>query len=440
MEGARPDSLDCSAVVRNHVFRASHNFLYSKFREEVTRDSNAALEYRYNAALGPAIVNSKEGLLQFPTRNAGSAVASATGEGVTVGSVTLVGGTGFFGKFLAEQYLHRGVSVTVLARDLEKAKSIFVPIASGEWDDARRRSQGLVRLSSGDDPSLTMSSELVDDDRGRKVARYTYAVLSAVGQKSVTLELVEGDANNQQDLEYAMRSSMLVYYLVSALPQPTVRSGSWLPWRSAEVESSMSSYSGALRALDACRRVDAHFVALSPLWIHGSRLSPIYWYRRLWTHPWGYVSAVAQQEQSMLEQRGAPTPRCYFGPEGTEPPGVWRYWWSILRSTRLPEDAPDPHRSPVRLTLFRLSDIVHPSFNERMSAVKNNPVDDVDHMDVISSGDLDARLLASVMAKTLALCRSVVESRIDIAGQLRGGVDMRDTTAVLEAFEKFRNE
>jgi len=51
MEGARPDSLDCSAVVRNHVFRASHNFLYSKFREEVTRHSNAVLEYRYNAAL-----------------------------------------------------------------------------------------------------------------------------------------------------------------------------------------------------------------------------------------------------------------------------------------------------------------------------------------------------------------------------------------------------
>ena len=94
----------------------------------------------------------------------------------------------------------------------------------------------------------------------------------------------------------------------------------------------------------------------------------------------------------------------------------------------------------MRFSLFRLSDVVFPSFNERLAAAKNNRVDDGMHVNAIQQGDLDARLLSNVLVKSIALCKSVVQSRIDVGGRLRDGVDMHDASAVFELFEHFRNE
>lgn len=479
-------SYDWSAGVRVRVQRASQAPYYSVFREENTRQANGVYEGRLGAAAAlaahPTIEEDDRRLLYFPFHN-GAAAQRTMREAETVApeTVTLVGATGMLGKFVAEQYLRRGVSVTVLARDIEKAKTLFLPIADGERERNRASSLGYVQLgSSAQPPVLTTAEDYADPRRDhRRVLRYEFrtartsagpaaataaraAKRTLSGQAApamsnsesqlVTLELVEGDVASVSDLEFSMRHASVVFYLAAALEEtaePSFRtdgrssspSHSWLS-PSAWVGSSRR-FGGFLRAFDACRRVDAHFITLTPLWVHGSRLSPFYWYRRLFVHPRGYCKAVQLQEQTLLSQWGSPSPRCYFGMDELDEKqfgGDWDYWRRIWFSTELPDDFPLLTRSPVRFSLFRLSDVVFPSFNERLAAAKNNRVDDGMHVNAIQQGDLDARLLSNVLVKSIALCKSVVQSRIDVGGRLRDGVDMHDASAVFELFEHFRNE
>lgn len=486
-------SYDWDAGVRVRVQRACQAPYYSVFREENTRQVDGVYEGHLGVAAGaagatapyPTIQEDDCRLLYFPHRNTVSAQRTRQeAEAITPEAVTLVGATGMVGKFVAEQYLRRGVSVTVLARDIEKAKSLFLPIADGEREQRRSASLGYVQLaSSAQQPALTTAEDYTDLLRDhRRVLRYEFQTArttpasgaGAAGGSSgsssstpsspaaekgkagdggprVTLELVEGDVGSASDLEFSMRHASVVYYLASALEEasgPSLwadgRPSSSLSWLSPSAWGGSSRrFGGFLHAFDACRRVDAHFVALTPLWVHGSRLSPFYWYRRLVSHPRGYCKAVQLQEQTLLSQCGSPSPRCYFGMDELDEKqfgGDWDYWRRIWFSTELPEDFPLLARSPVRFSLFRLSDIVFPSFNERLVAAKNNRVDDGMHLNAIHQGDLDARLLANVVVKSIALCKSVVQSRIDVGGQLRGGIDMRDASAVFDLFEQFRNE
>lgn len=484
---------DWGAGVRVRVQRSCQAPYYSLFREENTRQTNSHYEGRRGTGAAvssgfPSIVEDPLRLLFFPWRNVQSLRRThAEADTVALERVTLIGATGPVGKFVAEQYLHRGISVTVLSRDIEKAQSVFLPIADG--DQARRRSSslGYVPLaSSAQQPTLVASADYQDSQRsGKRVLRYEFAVTkreaaatissssSPLGDgilgklrglvevprsqhdkdvhecNCVTLEMVEGDVSSSADLEFAIRNASAVYYLASAIEEA---SGKEKP---SECGSAVSSWQlnnwiggrrctgGFLSAFDACRRVDAHFIALTPLWVHSSYISPVYWYRRLFTYPFGYCRAVTRQEQTLLSQHGSPSPRCYFGVDELEEQQVgsdWSYWRRIWLSTELPEDFPMQTRSPVRFSLFRLSDIVFPSFNERMVAAKNNRLDDGLHVKEIQQGSLDARLLANVIAKSVSLCRSVVESRIDIGGQLKGGTDMRNAGEIFDLFEQFRNE
>ncbi|KAK7198431.1 NADH(P)-binding [Novymonas esmeraldas] len=466
-------SYDWNAGVRTRVQRSCQAPFFSVFREENTRQAAAVYEGRMNstdaaaaAAACPAVLDDGRQLVYFPGRNAAllrPTAATATAE-TPPETVTLVGATGTVGKFVAEQYLRRGISVTVLVRDMEKARALFVPIADGERERSRSAAMGYVQLgAAAERPTLAAYSDYRDAQReGRQVLRYEFHTtggangagagkLTAGGGQRVVLELVEGDVGSSQDLEFSMRHSSAVFYLAAALEEasgPALRAdgrpaSATVWWNPGSWLGSSRRFGGFLHAFDACRRVDAHFVALTPLWVHGSRLSPLYWYRRLVTHPLGYCKAVELQEQTLLSQRGRPGARCCFGMDELEeqqPGGDWSYWWRIWFSTELPDDFPIKSRSPVRFSLFRLSDIVYPSFNERMVAAKNNRVDDGLHIKPVQQGDLDARLLANVLVKAIGLCNSVVESRVDIGGRLRDGTDMRDAGAVFDLFEQFRNE
>jgi hypothetical protein len=472
----RRTTYDWSAGVRVRVQRACQAPYHSVFREENTRQVNSVYEGRLGGRIAspcPAIQEDGRRLLYFPYNNKMPAQRSVREtEDVAPETVTLVGATGMVGKFVAEQYLRRGVCVTVLARDVEKAKALFLPIADGERERSRAASLGYVQLSSSaQQPTLTAAKDFSDPQRdNRRVLRYEFRALrtsaeaSASGSSAadvskaapqgqlVTLELVEGDVASASDLEFSMRHASVVFYLASALEEaagpslwasgrPSSPSLSWLS--PSSWFGSSRRFGGFLRAFDACRRVDAHFIALTPLWVHGSRLSPFYWYRRLVSYPRGYCKAVQLQEQTLLSQWGSPSPRCYFGMDELDEKqfgGDWDYWRRIWLSTELPDDFPLQARSPVRFSLFRLSDIVFPSFNERVVAAKNNRVDDGMHVNWIQQGDLDARLLANVLVKSIALYKSVVQSRIDVGGRLRDGVDMRDAGAMFDLFEQFRNE
>ncbi|KPA82099.1 hypothetical protein ABB37_03247 [Leptomonas pyrrhocoris] len=470
---------DWNAGVRVRVQRACQAPFYSVFREENTRQVDNVYEGHLGAASAtspPTIQEDDRRLLYFPYHNKASAQRTMqAADDVAPETVTLVGATGMMGKFVAEQYLRRGICVTVLARDIEKAKALFLPIADGGRERNRAASMGYVQLlGSAEQPVLTAAVDYTDAQReDRRVLRYefrtshttpnaetggnntsaapTTGATSREGRR-VTLELIEGDVASASDLEFSMRHASVVFYLAAALEEaagpslwadgrPSSPSLSWLS--PSSWFGSSSRFGGFLRAFDACRRVDAHFVALTPLWVHGSRLSPFYWYRRLVSHPRGYCKAVWLQEQTLLSQWGHPSPRCYFGIDEVDERqfgGDWDYWRRIWFSTELPDDFPLLSRSPVRFSLFRLSDIVFPSFNERVVAAKNNRVDDGMHVNSVGQGDLDARLLSNVLVKSIALCKSVVQSRIDVGGRLRDGVDMHDAGAMFDLFEQFRNE
>lgn len=542
------EPVDYVALVQTRVQRSVQSPFYSLFREEATRHACTVAESKLKAAgftgssssdeaVVPSVRDDTTGLNYFPFRNEESSRRTRIAAGLVPEYVTLIGGTGFFGKFVAEQYLNRGISVTVLARDVEKAKSIFIPIASGEREQRSKESRGYVLLP-GYAGLRSAEETMYEDELGRRrVLRYRYSSAVSVSSPSdaktsasltvspsssssassqqqqrlcdVTLEIVEGDVNCREDVEFSVRHATTVYYLAPAIAESSREQqarGKWYkiqtylpnlfsssssssagassssepcnvtaadsvshhgdtsdPSPSSDTTCNTNSSSGGgthavsspgggighggfLRAFDASRRVDAHFVSLTPLWVHGSWCSPMYWYRRCVTHPRGFVRAVRYQEQTLLERGGTPAPRCYFGTEEEdaddqlEERPVWRYWLSILRSTKLPDDLEAPARSSVRFSLFRLCDVVYPAFNSRIAAVKNNRIDSAMHVHIIEKGDLDARLLANTLGKCLALCHSVVEGRIDIAGRLRGAVDMHDTSAVLDLFNRFRNE
>lgn len=480
-------TFDCSSMVRTHVQRATQSPFYSQFREEVTRQPCAVYEARAKMVSStepiPRIVNYRPtGSVFFPFANDRSI---EVGDSQMHECVALIGGNDFFTKFVAEQYLSRGISVTVLAKDVEKAKAVFVPIASGEREERVKASQGYVRLPSCSEAEPMGEGVYTDEKRKWRAWWYNYSSAVVVSsskssntflpsspsvahhiKRNVRLEIVEGDTSTTEAIEFAVRRASVVYFFGSSLlchKETPSEKGKWYKVQSlfgflpsfrclSSADSSSSEldrgtprdHSGFLHVVDACRRVDAHLVSLTPLWVHGSWLSPVFWYRCLMTYPSGYVRAVRRQELCLLESSGVPSLRCYGGPGGDsdliEKPPVWRQWWSILRSTKLPDDVEDTPRSSVRFSLFRLSDVVYPSFNTRVVAVKNNRVDSAMHVQNIDTGDLDARLLANVLVKTLALCESVIESRVDIGGRLRDGVDMRDTAAVLELFSRFRNE
>ncbi|KAG5468162.1 hypothetical protein LSCM1_02137 [Leishmania martiniquensis] len=466
--GRSQSPYDWGAGVRVRVQRACQAPYFSVFREENTRQADAVYEGRLGRAGSgayPTIQDDGQRLLYFPYRNTEPVHCStAEAAGAAAEAVTLIGATGTMGKFVAEQYLRRGVSVTVMARDVEKAKSLFLPIVDGQRERNRLASTGLMQLGlAAEKRVLTASLDYRDPQReDRRVLRYEFRTSPWVGGLSadrnaasrdqrVVLELIEGDVGSTQDLEFSMRHARVVFYLTAALeeasdaaPWTDGRPGSSTVWWSpGSWLGSGRRFGGFLHALDACRRVDAHFVALTPLWVHGSRLSPLYWYRRLVSYPRGYCKAVRLQEQALLSQRGSPSARCCFGTDELEEQqlgGDWRYWWRIWFSTELPEDCSTKSRSPVRFSLFRLSDIVFPSFNERIVAAKNNCAGDDLHAKSIYQGSLDAQLLANVLVKAVGLCNSVVGSRIDIGGRLRGGTSMRDTSAVFDLFEQFRNE
>ncbi|EPY37366.1 hypothetical protein AGDE_06568 [Angomonas deanei] len=428
-ESAATSKVDLSTVVKLRIERAVQNPFYSVFREEATRQTCTAAETRPGASQGslPSVLFDKHTLPYYPFHNHQVADQTLSQDSETVPNrVLLVGGKNAQGKFIAEQYLNRGVSVAVFTGDLENVRATYLPIANGERESRQRESQGFVQLGGAGNQSLVNRRSRPTE--GVRTEQYVFDSKSSVSKtpRRVTLELIEGDLARFDHIEYAARHASLVYYLASVIqPSDQVRKH-WTPFSATENER----YGVFLRTFEACLKVDAHFINLVPLWVRHTWLSPSYWYRRF-TYPRGFCFAVVHQENTLLRRRGEVSPRCYTGTAAGEELPVWLYWWRIWQSTDLPEDEVH-NKSPMRFSLFRLSDVVYPSMNEKVLVAKNNRVDR--HVDVVGYGSLDARLLSSTLVRAVSLCSSVIESRIDVAGDMRTGVNMRDTASVFDLF------
>lgn len=443
------NSADIGKIVNIHVQRSPQNPHYSIFREENTRQTSEACQTGTGSGASPRVMSNGP-LLHFLSYNTKSVERTISDFHAVPGTVVLVGGTGFYGKFLAEQYLRRGISVTVLTGDAEKAKQIFVPIASGDADRHNLQSSGYIPLSLHKCRHLQLAEDNRNPARGTRIMRYknmegstlpasSTTMTGVSGRNPVTLEIVEGSLGSICDVECAVRQASVVYFLASAEP------GLRFPfrwWRSSSDRlpstCEVVDQLGFLRVLDASNRVDAHFVALTPLWIHSSWLSPIYWYRRCVSYPSGYCSSIIKQHQILLGSGDGRNRRLHFRDDDWEADRpVWRYWWSILSSSKLPEDRMERQYSFMRFTIFRLSDLVFTSFHERCVAVMSTHASDGKTVPKIATGDLDARLTANMLVKSLGLCRSVFGSCIDVGGRRFDGVDMKDAAAMLDLFDRF---
>ncbi|KEG11840.1 hypothetical protein DQ04_02221020 [Trypanosoma grayi] len=384
---------DIRAVIEARVLQSVASPLHSVMREESTRQEAEVLRSR--AAEGvtgnnATLRETARHYLCFPWRNIADVradIGTLAGGDAGIGgmTVTLVGGTGFFARVLADQCLRRGISVTVLARDIDKAKASFVT---------------LYERSVADVSALV--AERVEDvpgGSGRCSLRYTgRAKAKAAGQ--LQLEIVQGDVTCAEAVRHAVRQASLVVYVASAKGS----SGNWWrpPWTwGANPGCGKVDVGGMRHTIDACRCVDAHLVALVPLFNRSEWNAPLQWYRRVFVYRHGYLKATRQQERLLLNDDGSP---------------------SMLTA----QDG-----CSLRFTLFRVCDIVYPSFNERLAIAKNNNVADPLHRVHLRRGNVDAKLLANVVLRAVSLCRSSIGSRLDVTGQLRHGVDLAHVDTLL---------
>lgn len=510
---------DWTRCVRVRVQRACQSPFHSILREEATRSQSSVMEaykrlhnrdkthgtnelgqqgfFHRCAAWWPTMVqDGRSNLLVFAgDANLTSARVSRQDRRLVPESVTIVGDVHHhLSVYLAEEHLRRGISVTLLtSHELDKAITLYTSVAQHALVVARNRAS---RQTSASTQGWTPSVDMVDVTRdGRRVVRHAYRSADSdddVGSyhHPVTLEIMEGEVTNSSDVHTAARHASVIYYMD---PSATL-SGRWgvrhgemrmathtvrRPWQCYR-----DSHSGFFHCLDACTRVDGHFVYFTPRWTDSSRLSLVHWYRRWFTHPMCYVATVRRQERALFDTGGAPSRRCYYyhhyGDDDDNTTNDGRLprvsssfgvggscfsWWTRAKEqltnyacnsvmgarardsrseTTLwpPELPPCRYRgSPVRFTSFRLSDVVYRSMNSHVMAAKNNNMNDIMNREYLPSGDLDVALVASVLLRCIGLCRVALYSRLDVSGTRRhDGVDMHDAISVKNLFDRQRNE
>ncbi|PWU90822.1 hypothetical protein C3747_356g19 [Trypanosoma cruzi] len=166
--------------------------------------------------------------------------------------------------------------------------------------------------------------------------------------------------------------------------------------------------------LKGCATRSMHVVSWTPTSLHLYRSSTdprglrrCNGTRTLFLYRVGYLKATRRQEHLLIDDDGSPSALCL------------------------------QHGGPMRFTLFRVTDIVHPSFNERVAIAKNNNIADPLHFIPLRRGDVDANLLANILLRAVALCRSSIGSRIDVTGCMRNGVGLAHVDSLLHGL---RNE
>ncbi|ORC93487.1 uncharacterized protein TM35_000013640, partial [Trypanosoma theileri] len=382
---------ELSEVVESRVIRSVASPFYSVMREESTRQDANILRGRASTTAKtscdlPSLLETARHYMCFPQKNTRD-MRRDLDSPAAFSTVTLIGGTGFFARFVAEQCLRRGISITVLARDLNNAKSVFTAM------NERGAASGVefTEEHHNDIPGIGSS------------VRYTYHTRPGAAAP-LQVELLQGDVNSPEAVRHAVRQASLVLYTASAKNRNnnSNSNGNWLS-RFFLPGCAQVDVGGLRQTIEACNLVDAHLVVFVPLFNRPSWISPLQWIRRVFLYPRGYLKSTRQQERLLLNDDGTPNTLC------------------MQRDT------------PLRFTLFRVCGIVYPTFNERMLIAKNNKISDPIHFISLRHGDVDAKMLANVVLRAVGLCRSSIGSRLDVAGHMRHGVDLAHVDSLLQA-------
>ncbi|ESL07714.1 hypothetical protein TRSC58_04593 [Trypanosoma rangeli SC58] len=378
---------DLGEVVQSRVLRSVASPFHSVLREESTRHE-CNLEHGRAAAAPTTDVagrvtmrESARHYLFFPQQNFTDVrrdLDTLTG----FSTVALIGGTGFFARFVADQCLRRGISVTVLARDLQKAKDTFLALHE-------RNVVNGMEVVEECDAGPTEESSLV---------RYISRMKKGGVEAPLQLELLRGDVTSPEAVQRAVRQASLVVYVASAK-----RSSWWRPWAKCnDPGCAKVDVEGLRHTLEACGLVDAHLVVFVPIFNRSSWRSPLQWYRKLFVYRVGYLKATRRQEHLLINDDGSLSELC-------------------LR-----------HGGPLRFTLFRVSDIVYPSLNKRVEIANNSNIADPLHHISLHHGDVEAKILANILLRAVALCRSSIGNRLDVTGCMRHGVDLAHVDSLLQ--------
>ncbi|RNF12143.1 3-beta-hydroxy-Delta(5)-steroid dehydrogenase [Trypanosoma conorhini] len=377
---------DLGEVVQSRVLRSVASPFHSVLREESTRHECNLEHGRATAASATEVAGfatmreSARHYLFFPRQN-NKDVHKDLDTPAAVSTVALIGGTGFFARFLAHQCLRRGISVTVLARDLDKAKDTFLALY-------KRNVASGMEIVEEHSTGLTEEGCFV---------RYTSGMKKEGVVVPLRLELLRGDVTSPVEVQRAVRQASLVVYLASAKC-----SSWWRPWAKRNDPGCAKVDVGGLRhTLEACSLVDAHLVAFVPLFNRSSWTSPLQWYRKLFVYRVGYLKAARRQERLLICDDGSPS-EVYL-----------------------------QHGGPLRFTLFRVADIVYPSFNQRVAIANNSKISDPLRYIALSRGDVEAKILANIVLRAVGLCRSSIGSRLDVTGCMRHGVDLAHVDSLL---------
>lgn len=292
-------------------------------------------------------------------------------------TAVIVGGTGYIGKFIAEECRRKKMDVTVIARDEQKARAIFEPIFDGTIERRRRESMGYVLRS----------------DSGGSVS----GVISGHGPRRLhsdppRLNIVHADVTHHDDetcekLQKAVHHASVCFYLATAKNQR---------WSSSSQLHAVD-LDGMKRFCKLCEVEGTHLVILSPLMAWQQKMWPSYlWFNAL-ANKFGYLKFARRRERELISDDGSPGP--------------------------LAKDLPQ-----LQFSILRCNHIVFPAFQDRTLVVKNNLIADpgsfvsvakVSGSGIFSGGsDLCARAFSSLLVRLLCFHRGATNSRIDVAGQL----------------------
>eukprot|EP00796_Vickermania_ingenoplastis_P007209 gene7209-5066_t len=389
------------ALVENEVHKSVQCPFYSVFREERTRHAN---EIEEGAKSMRWRIGEDDGFLFFPHKNNQSTAQSRNRNG----TVCLVGGDGFVGKFLAEQFLQRGISVTVATTEFNQAKNLFVPIADGSRDALVTRSKGYISSLH-----VAQKEETTTVDGSRVFSgHYTKQRKGQSTPSHVQLEIVELQGNHvHHSLEFALRSASLVFYLESTNPNPHQREGRRTRLRREDY----------MHTINTCRRLDAQLTLLTPL--APSRVA----FRRQGVG-WGFASVARETrevEEVLLLPDGRPSPLCTDAARDVSE--------SAVRAPQVPA-------SQMRATIIRHTDVVYPSLNEYITVARNSVLADPARLLHVPRGSLDGRVLASTAAKLMGMSRAAGGGRVDIGADFRKGVRHSDSVELIRLLVGLRHE
>jgi hypothetical protein len=276
--------------------------------------------------------------------------------------VAFVGGTGFLGKFIAEEMFSRGLgNLTVYCRNGHKAREILGAIFTGEVERRRSAAAGFVQLQLKP-PAEETAATAKSERRG--------------------LRIIEGSLADAEGLRSALHGTDIVFYLASGRRTwPAVLGGGW----SSRV--SHADLEGFRQTVAAAALADSHVVLITSVCSRKAWYSPTFIFSNWIAHRPGYLAAQCWQERELLNDDGTAPVR-----------------WSEQSSPAQP-----------RFSIFRVRNyLTHPTTLDHFTLCRAMDLTgDLPYLHY--PGDVAARVFSQLVLRGVGSQRSLAGARLDVA-------------------------